>query len=125
MRRLFLLAVLLSPGLRAQHWALQYFFDQNREQLNLVDLAFPTAQRGVAVGLIQEANPEKPARPVVLATSDGGSHWTLTPLKDRPRSVFFLNESTGWLVTERGIWLTQESGLSWTKIGGQEMPERK
>lgn len=120
MRALLLLA-LLSPGLlAAEHWNIQYFYDKAREQLNIADLAFPSPQRGIAIGRIEEANPEKTPKPVVLTTSDGGANWTLSTLKDQPRSLFFLNDSTGWMVTDNGIWLTQESGRSWTKIGGQK-----
>lgn len=29
---------------------------------------------------------------------------------------FFLNDSLGWMVTDRGIWSTDESGRTWTKL---------
>src|SRR5260370_1173880 len=41
-----------------------------------------------------------------LVTSDGGTHWSLTPLKEYPRSIFFLNDSLGWMVTMNGLWFT-------------------
>ena len=30
--------------------------------------------------------------------------------------MFFLDDSTGWMVTEKGIWQTVESGRTWTKM---------
>ena len=30
--------------------------------------------------------------------------------------MFFLDDSTGWMVTDKGVWQTTESGRSWTKM---------
>ena len=112
---------LLGAGSR---WEIQYFYDQLHTQLELVDLAFPSPDRGIAVGSIWETGPDKPPKPVALLTSDGGAHWTSTPLKDVPRSVFFFNESLGWMVCDNGIWQTEESGRTWKKIGDQKRGDR-
>ncbi|HEY7335298.1 MAG TPA: hypothetical protein VH639_10465 [Bryobacteraceae bacterium] len=120
--RLFLLFLFLLP-LYAQRWAIQYFYDEPRAELTIADLAFPTAQRGIAVGWIQERGGK--AKPVSLVTSDEGEHWTLSPIEDLPRSLFFLNESDGWMVSERGIWFTSEAGRSWRKISDQRKPDKK
>jgi len=37
-------------------------------------------------------------------------------LKERPTCIFFLNESRGWMATNSGIWRTEESGRTWTKL---------
>ena len=102
---------------------MQYFYDEARTQLTIADLAFPTPQRGIAAGWTQDAD-HKP-KPVTLVTSDAGAHWTLTPFHELPRSLFFLNESQGWMVTEEGIWFTDESGRSWRRISDQPKPDRK
>ncbi len=126
MRRLLLAIALLLPGLRAaERWTVQYYYDEDRTQLQLVDLAFPTATRGIAIGWITDVNPSKKVKPTCLTTSDGGAHWTLDPLKDDPRSMFFLNDSLGWMVTENGLWLTEESGHTWRKIFDQPKPNPK
>jgi photosystem II stability/assembly factor-like uncharacterized protein len=31
-------------------------------------------------------------------------------------TVFFLDETHGWMVTERGLWETSEAGRSWTRV---------
>jgi photosystem II stability/assembly factor-like uncharacterized protein len=119
----FSVILFLAPALCAQRWTMQYFYDEARTQLTIADLAFPSPQRGIAAGWTQEAD-RKP-KPVMLVTSDEGAHWTLTPFRELPRSLFFLNESQGWMVTEDGIWFTEESGRSWRRISDQLKPDKK
>lgn len=116
---------LLAQGLPNQHWALQYFYDEADSRLNITDLVFPTPQRGIAAGWITETDPEVKPKPIALVTNDGGEHWDFVPLKDDPRSLFFLNDSVGWLVGEKAIWKTEESGRSWRKIADQKKPDSK
>jgi hypothetical protein len=99
--------------LDAEHWQVQYFYDQGKSSLAIGDLCFASAVRGVAVGSIHEGSHQ---RPVALVTSDGGAHWQLVPLKEEPLSLFFLNENIGWMVTEKGLWQTTEAGKSWTRM---------
>jgi photosystem II stability/assembly factor-like uncharacterized protein len=120
----FLDVVLLAPAVLAQKWTVQYFYDQDRTELQLTDLAFPTSERGIAIGTIYEREGKKP-KYTALVTSDGGINWALVPLKEFPRSIFFLDELNGWLVTSEGIWHTAEAGRSWTRIGDQIKPNRK
>lgn len=117
--------LLLAPMVFGEHWALQYFYDESHQKMEIVDLAFPTAQRGIAVGWIGDVNSERRVKPTELLTSDGGEHWMPEPLKDQPRSIFFLNENSGWMVTEDAIWSTTEAGLNWTKVCEQPKPDRK
>ena len=119
----FSLLLFLVPALHAQRWTMQYFYDEARTQLTIADLAFPSPQRGIAAGWTQEGD-HKP-KPVTLVTSDEGAHWTLMPFHELPRSLFFLNESQGWMVTEEGIWFTEESGRSWRRISDQLKPDKK
>jgi photosystem II stability/assembly factor-like uncharacterized protein len=100
-----------APG--APKWRMQYFYDQDKSILNLVDLQFPSATRGLAVGVIAEGNHQKP---VAVVTSDGGAHWQTVDLEEPPVSLFFLNESLGWLVTTKGLWQTTETGKNWRKV---------
>lgn len=126
MRRYLLLCGLLAaPALFAESWKLQYFYDQPGAKFEFIDLAFPTAQRGIAVGWIGEVDTDKKVKPAELLTSDGGAHWTQQPLKDEPRSIFFLNENIGWMVTETAIWGTSEAGLNWRKLCDQPKHDPK
>lgn len=125
-RLLSVFLALIAPLVRAERWKIQYFFDEDHDTLMVEDLVFPSPQRGIAVGTIHdELDPEKKARYTALVTSDGGEHWTQVPLKDHPRSLFFLNDTTGWMVTDSAIWFTEESGRDWSKISEQKKPDRK
>jgi hypothetical protein len=114
MRFLVLFAIVFASQ-AADHWDLQYSYQQNQSSLVISDLKFPSAKRGIAAGYILKN--EKP-NPTVLITSDGGAHWTLIPVKEEPYSLFFLDESVGWMVTEKGLWETDEAGRTWKKIPG-------
>lgn len=105
-------AVSLS-GQNAPKWRVQYFYDEEKSNLNLVDLQFPSAARGMAVGTIVEGNRQKH---VAVVTSDGGAHWQLTKLDETPVSLFFLREDLGWMVTTKGLWETTEAGRNWRKL---------
>jgi len=130
MLRWLLVAALLPASLlhgqpnERGRWTLQYFYDQDGKDLHITDLAFPSAKRGIAVGAIVDREGHKPQF-TSLVTSDGGEHWSLTPLKEFPRSIFFLDELNGWMVTGESLWFTQEAGRSWTRISDQIKPDKK
>jgi photosystem II stability/assembly factor-like uncharacterized protein len=107
-------AVMLGQTVRpAQKWRVQYFYDQDKSVLNIVDLQFPSATRGLAIGQIVEGRSQKP---VAVVTSDGGAHWQTVNLEDPPVSLYFLSESLGWMVTTKGLWQTTEAGRNWRKL---------
>jgi photosystem II stability/assembly factor-like uncharacterized protein len=111
---LLALAAWVTPA-RGEQWRVQFFYDQNKSTLAIADLQFASATRGVAVGVIQEG---RRRRPVSVVTSDGGTNWQLLELREVPLSLFFLNETLGWMVTEKGLWQTTEAGKSWRKVRG-------
>jgi hypothetical protein len=114
MRRLMTTAMMMaSLPAAAERWQLQYQYDEDKSALRIADIQFPSARRGVAAGAIVENGKE---RPVVLVTSDGGAHWSVVAVKEPGISLFFLNESTGWMVTAKGLWRTGESGRSWIRL---------
>jgi hypothetical protein len=114
MRLAALLAGVALCGAQAEErWRMQYFHDEDDSELFISDLKFASPKVGIAVGALRE---ERGVRPMSVVTTDGGTHWSQYPLKEAGRSVFFLNDSLGWLVTEKGIWRTEESGRSWRKI---------
>jgi photosystem II stability/assembly factor-like uncharacterized protein len=117
--RTLCLGALAAACLNGQKWQMQYFYDQAKSVLAISDMQFPSANRGIAVGVIQEGRSQKP---VSLTTTDGGARWTQTPLEDEPVSLFFLNDSLGWMVTEKGIWQTTEGGRDWRKLSKPPSP---
>ena len=103
----------LAHGEETARWRLQYFYDQDRSSFTIADLKFPSPQRGIAVGAVIDRGDVKPMSAI---TTDGGANWSLVPLKEPGVSLFFLNESLGWLVTTKGLWRTEEAGRSWHKL---------
>jgi len=97
----------------ADHWELQYTFQQPQTSLVISDLKFPSAKRGIAAGYTIR---NEKSSPTILTTSDGGAHWTLIPFREEPYSLFFLDDSLGWMVTEKGLWETDEAGRTWKKL---------
>jgi hypothetical protein len=124
LRRLLTLCLLAGTAVSAApRWDSVYFYDHASEVLEFTDVAAPSAQRIVAVGSIHDTAGEKRDRHVAILTNDGGGHWQQVKLDDAPVSLFFLNDSLGWMVTERGIWRTDESGLSWTRVSKHDPQE--
>lgn len=98
----------------AQKWRVQYFYDQDKSFLNIVDLQFPSSTRGLAVGTIVEGG--RSQKSVAVVTSDGGAHWQTINLEEQPVSLYFLSEGLGWMVTAKGLWQTTEAGRNWRKL---------
>jgi hypothetical protein len=99
---------------QAPRWQMQYFYDQAKTELVLQDLQTPSARRGMAIGNIQDGKGGR--KPTAVVTSDSGAHWEVSKLEEVPVSLFFLNDSLGWMVTEKGIWKTDEAGKDWKKL---------
>ena len=123
MKKFLLCCALILPATAQRKWTIQYFFDELKQEMEITDLAFPSAQRGIAVGAIYDKVSGKEKYTSVV-TADGGLHWALQPLKEYPRSIFFLNDSVGWMVTDRGVWFTDESGRTWKKLCEQIKPDK-
>ena len=112
MKALFLFAFFVL-SLQAEKWKRVFFHDADDSVLNIVDLKFPTARRGVAAAVLIEKGKQ---RGVTITTNDGGVSWQINAVQEIPVSLFFLNESLGWMVTDGGVWRTQEAGRDWRKI---------
>jgi photosystem II stability/assembly factor-like uncharacterized protein len=108
----FLLVACLSP-IAAERWRVAHFYDEDRSSLTINDLQFASPRRGVAVGFITEG---ERTRPMSLVTADGGLSWTAVPTREVGLNLFFLDETHGWMVTDRGLWETSEAGRSWRKL---------
>jgi hypothetical protein len=113
MRLILFLLVCSTLHAATGKWEMQYLYDENGSQLVITDLKFPSARRGVAAGYILRKG--KPSF-TVLVTSDSGVKWTQVPVREEPVSLFFLDETIGWMVTDKGLWQTDESGRTWRKL---------
>lgn len=106
-------SLLALPATTAGKWRMQYFYDQDRSDLVINDLQFPSAVRGVAIGSLDDKGKQKP---VSVSTDDGGAHWTVTSLKEVALSLFFLDDTLGWMVAPKAIYRTEDAGRTWTKL---------
>lgn len=112
-----ILLALLVPAKAAERWRLQFHHDEAKSSLLLNDLAFASPTRGVAIGAVDQKGKVKPA---MLVTSDGGQKWEFVECKEPGLTLFFLNENAGWMVTEKGVWKTEEAGRQWKKLSDQK-----
>ncbi len=107
------LPIASAPARAAERWELQYFFDVIDTRFVIMDLAFPSPARGIAAGYTIENDK---VRPYSVVTSDGGRTWAEVKIKEPGYSLFFLDDSIGWMVTEKGLWRTYEAGRNWEKV---------
>ncbi|MBZ5607415.1 MAG: hypothetical protein LAP38_04090 [Acidobacteriia bacterium] len=113
------LLLCLAFSLHAEErWKIQYFYDQADSVLDIRDLRCPSPQRCIAAGVIEDKSGH--VKGATILTTDGGQHWSLSDVKERPVSLFLPDESSGWMVTDRGVWKTEESGRSWKKLEGMK-----
>jgi photosystem II stability/assembly factor-like uncharacterized protein len=106
--------LLLAASLQgAERWRVQFRHDRGGSRLTINDLVFPSASRGVAVGYLSQG---RKLKPVELVTGDGGVTWSYLEPQETGLSLFFLNESVGWMVTAQGLWKSSDSGVSWKKL---------
>ena len=113
--RALIAGLILATGIHAERWKIQYFYDRDRETLSINDFKCPTPRRCVATAVVESE--KGTGRPTAVVTSDGGAHWSLVSLREAPRSLFFLDESIGWMVGLKNLWRTVEGGRSWERVG--------
>jgi hypothetical protein len=112
---LLAIAAMAPAGAFAEpHWDIQYRYRQVDSVLTINDIAFPSATRGIVCGFTTDRRDNE--HPMVLITSDGGKNWVETVPRETGLALFFLDDSIGWMVTEKGIWQTVESGRTWTRL---------
>jgi hypothetical protein len=111
-----LLPVLAICLAAAPRWELQFFHDNDKSSLVLNDICFTTPKRGVAIGALAE---DGHVKPVALVTVDGGATWSFVPTKEVGVSLFFYDETAGWMITESGLWFSDEGGRTWRRISKQ------
>jgi hypothetical protein len=113
MRLLVFLCLLSCPAWAAGRWDMQFFHDVNNESLHLNAIGFCSSTRGVAAGVLQR---ERSLKPTVVVTSNGGKTWSMMETEEVGQSLFFLDETSGWMITKSGVWFTDECGRSWRRI---------
>ena len=120
MTRIGRAALLLLSGLTtaaAARFETRFFHDVDGETAEFRQIAFVSARRGLAIGVLHGG---RSPRPFALATNDAGETWTPARLPAIPMSLFCLKDSTCWLVTIDGIYVSEEGGLDWRRISKEK-----
>lgn len=106
---------LLAPFLLepAERWVSQPVPPVKGGRLVLHDLKILSSTRGFAVGCLAQ---DRECRPVSLLTADGGKRWRLDAAPAAGHALFFLDESTGWMVSAGAVWKTSDSGATWESL---------
>jgi photosystem II stability/assembly factor-like uncharacterized protein len=116
--RLLTLLLLLAGGLVAEdRWVSQYFHDVDREEMKFSSIGFCSATRGVVLGGLSKNGGN--FKPLAMVTSNAGKTWAPMPMEEFGSGLYFLDETSGWMITESGIWFTDECGRSWRRIHKQ------
>jgi len=92
-------------------WAIQY---QN-DSLSFSSVCAIDIQTGIVVGAFVKGN----WKGIILQTTNSGEAWVKNPLDTLGgiNSIFFLNDSLGWIAVSSGIVLrTSDKGNNWTQI---------
>ena len=103
-----------SSAAADEHWVIQYQYRDVDSTLTLNDVSFPDQTHGIACGYTTDRKGKD--TPLVLVTNDAGNTWSDVKVKDPCLSLFFLPDTTGWMVTDKDIWYTEEGGRNWTKL---------
>src|SRR5580698_4004010 len=112
------LAITLSGSALGATWKVQLNYDKDASSLELHDLQCPSAKVCVAAGAVVDTSGGKDKiKGTVIITTDSGAHWSFEEVREVPESLFFLNDSTGWMVTDKAIWQTVAAGRDWKKVG--------
>jgi hypothetical protein len=96
------------------HWDIQYRYRQVDSTMTINDMAFPDAKHGIACGYTTDRKDK--VHPLTILTGDGGETWSEVAGKESCLSLFFLPDGAGWMITDAGIWSTEEEGRSWVKL---------
>lgn len=106
-------AALLSAAPARDKWNVAYLYDEDQSSLVLRAIEFPSDQRGIAIGLL---NDKGRPRPVALVSSDAGKTWEQVRLKDEPLALACFTDEVCWISTGRGVWRSDEGGRDWKKV---------
>ncbi len=95
-------------------WKIVFQHDEAETDFAITDLTFVSSRIGVAVGTLFKNG--KGMGHLALSTRDGGNTWTRSAISGQPQSLFGLDESNVWLVTNKDLWISNDAGAKWRKL---------
>ncbi len=108
----------------APAWSLTGRWAQS--QTSPIAFSFPDRDRGYLLTETAGEAPDYKTKLSLLATADGGSSWTLHPIADGldvyeyGAKLDFLDARKGWLLTPGRLLTTEDGGLSWKLVDGND-----
>ncbi len=102
-----------AAGTARGQWELQYQHIDSEYDLRLFDVAFISANHGIASGILNSRKRDK-VKPVNLVTTDGKT-WRLVETKKICQDLFALPEGMVFAVCEDGIYRSDEMGKDWRR----------
>lgn len=121
-RRSLIAAIPTLALAQNQKFVRSFFYIKPDSRLVLIDFAIGSDKRMWAVGGVVAEGRGKGA---LLSSLDGGLTWQQSELRFLPRSLFALDDSSLWSVSERGeVWFSAESGRDWKKLSRQDTARR-
>lgn len=101
-----------------QKFVRSFFYLKPDSRLVLIDFAVGSDKRMWAIGGTVAAGRGKGA---LLSSFDGGLSWQQSELRFLPRSLFALDDSSLWAISEKGeVWFSAESGRDWKKLSKRD-----
>ncbi len=110
-----LLAALTAGA--AERWQARPLPSPKGARWQVADLKFSSPAWGIAAGCIQRGSSCVAASAV---TRDGGRTWVLHTMPAVASSLFFLDETTGWMTGARALFKTTDGGLTWSRLPDSE-----
>jgi photosystem II stability/assembly factor-like uncharacterized protein len=111
------LLIAAASASAAPRWRVQFFHDEDQSRLQINDLRFCSAERGIAVGVLAKQRGEEG---VAVVTRNGGRDWQMVELREPGRTLFCLDDTHIWMIGTSGLWFSDEGGLSWRKIHSED-----
>lgn len=108
----------------APAWSLTGRWAQSRT--SPIAFSFPDRDRGYLLTETAGEAPDYTTKLSLLATADGGSSWTAHPIAggldvyEYGAKLDFLDARKGWLLTPGRLLTTEDGGLSWKLVDGND-----
>lgn len=100
-----------------------FFYLKPDSKLVFTDFAVGSDRRAWATALLSPENSGPKGE--LYTTNDGGQSWQSAPLKFLPFTLFALDDSSLWSVSDKGeIWFSAEGGRDWKKLSRQKEAQR-
>lgn len=106
----------LSAG-AAEPWRPQPLPAPKGARWRLSDLKFSSPAWGVAAGCLQRGSSCIASAAI---TRDGGRSWSVQAMPAAASSLYFLDETTGWMTGARAVFKTTDGGRTWSRLPDSE-----